>query len=64
MLFQEWQREHASQGDPDPYLQSLINSALPLPLRCLATKVLRQSVIPFDDVEKVPPTLWTFIQWH
>jgi hypothetical protein len=41
MLFQEWQNQLASQGDPDPNLQFLIGCALPLPLSCLATQDLQ-----------------------
>ena len=73
MLFQEWQNL-LSQERPDQIidrdednelnLHSLIRDALPLPLSCLAARVVRQSGIPFDDVEKVPPTLQTFIQRH
>ncbi|EFX81425.1 hypothetical protein DAPPUDRAFT_7338, partial [Daphnia pulex] len=59
MLFQEWQ-SLLSQEWPD----RIIDHALPLPLSCLAARVVRQSGIPFDDAEKVPPTLQTFIRRH
>jgi hypothetical protein len=36
MLFQDWQSQLASRGNPDPNLQSVISSALPLPLSCFA----------------------------
>jgi hypothetical protein len=63
MLFQEWHSQITSQGNPDLNLQFLIGCALPLPLRCLASQVLRQSGIPFDE-EKIPPVLQSFIQRH
>jgi hypothetical protein len=61
MLFQEWHSQMASQGNPDPNLQSVISSAPPQPLRRFASQVLRQSGIPFDE-EKVPPVLQSFVQ--
>ena len=48
-LFREWQRNLATKGNPDLNLQSLINhGGLPLPLACLAARVLSQNQIPFD----------------
>ncbi|EFX81441.1 hypothetical protein DAPPUDRAFT_7356, partial [Daphnia pulex] len=65
MLFQEWpDRIIDRDEDNELNLHSLIRDALPLPLSCLAARVVRQSGIPFDDAEKVPPTLQTFIRRH
>jgi hypothetical protein len=65
MLFQEWPDQIIDRDeDNELNLHSLIRDALPLPLSCLAARVLRQSGVPFDDAEKVPPTLQTFIQRH
>jgi hypothetical protein len=63
MLFQEWQRNLVTRGNPDLNLQLLINHGLPLPLTCLAARVLSQNQIPFEK-EKVPLTLHSFIQRH
>ncbi|KZS01835.1 Uncharacterized protein APZ42_001384 [Daphnia magna] len=46
---------------PDPRLQALIHTVLPL--SCLAAQVLRQNQILFD-VKEIPATLHSFVRRH
>jgi hypothetical protein len=65
MLFQTWESELTGQRDLDlkGHLQYLINYSLPLPLKCLAARVVSKNQVPFDQ-DQIPPALQSFIKRH
>ncbi|KZS01845.1 Uncharacterized protein APZ42_001372, partial [Daphnia magna] len=59
MHFRQWHRVFDRM--PDPRLQALLHTVLPL--SCLAAQVLRQNQILFD-VKEIPATLHSFVRRH
>ena len=50
------------KGLPDPYIDALTRTVLPL--SCLSAQVIRRNSIPFEDREQLPSHLIPFIQSH
>ena len=53
-------KQLALEGNPDPFLQTLMKNVLPL--QCQCALVIRRNRIPFDELH--PPILWSFVKSH